>query len=695
MSAPRAALLTGPLLLLVGGVTDALQAQEPTAGDTLEPAALDEVVVTVTRRRTTLDRAPFAVSILDAEEALASERRESLADLLGSVPGVQVFDRRNEALGDRIVVRGAGARSQFGVRGVRVVVDGVPLTLPDGQTTLTNLDLGAAQDVEVLRGPAAALYGNAAGGVIRLRSGGFTGGPLRLRPRLTAGADGFRKEEAGAAARSGGVDWTVHAAHATSDGFREHASAETWRANLIARTDVGASRLRGVVNVYHTPFARNPSSLAFEDARERPRSVRPAVVEQGLGEEARQLQAGLSGRVPLGEGVRLEASAWGLGRELWNPIPSRVIDLDRAAGGARATVEGTAGGPLSWTAGLEAGLQRDDRRERENLGIGPEGGRAREGELLLDQLEEVAYLAPFLRVSADLLPRLTVTGAARLDAYRFEASDALLADGDDSGARRLSRLSPTVGVSWRPARSAALYLNLSTAFETPTLSELSNRPDGGGGLDPDLGAERLVSWEAGARVRVPGARLEAEGALYEASVTAALVPYEGPGGTVYYRNAGEVSRTGVELRIGWRPRDWLALTGTGAWQDHRFERFRTPEGRFDGRRVPGVPVHRARLAIEAGDDRGPGVRAALGWTDDYPVDDANDAHEPSYRVVELRGSWTVDRDGWRLRAFLAMDNVFGERYDGSIVPNAFGGRYYEPAPGRQLFGGIEVGLPGP
>lgn len=696
-------LLSLPLAL--AALPGAAGGQEPAPADTAGgpgPAPADSaieveaVVVSVTRDLVALDRVPFAVSVVAADETLASERRRSLAELLHTVPGVQVFDRRNEALGDRIVLRGVGARAQFGVRGVQVIADGVPLTLPDGQATLTNLDLGAAERVEVLRGPAAALYGNAAGGVIRVRSGGFTGGPLRLRPRVTLGTAGFRREEVGATARTAGVDWALHLSHMETDGFRDHASAEVWRANLVARGELASGEVRAVVNLYDTPFAENPSSLDFEDARNAPRSVRPLVVEQGLGEEARQLQAGVSATLPLGDGPSLDAAVWGLARELWNPIPFRIIAIDRAAGGLRARLSGALdAADAGWSVGLDVGLQRDDRRERENLGVGEGGVRAREGTLLLDQDEEVAYLAPFLRLEAEPLPGVSLTGALRLDAYRFAAEDALLVDGDDSGRRRLSRLSPAVGLAWKPGEAVTLYANLSTAFETPTLSELSNRPDGRGGLDPDLAPERLVSREAGVRARLPGTRLVAEAAVYDASVVDALVPFEGPEEQVFFRNAGEVARTGVEISLAWRPLGWLEATSSYAYQDHRFERFSTAGSPLAGRRVPGVPVHRLHAELAAGGERGPTGSVRLGWSDAYPVNDENTAFEPSHRVVDVRGAWAARADGWRLRPFLAVDNLFDERYDASVVPNAFGGRYYEPAPGRQLFGGIEVGLPGP
>lgn len=699
-AAPAAALI-GALLATASPVAaQAPAADTVSAGtDTVPSTArrVGDLTVTVTRSPIRLENAAHAVSVVDAGDALGRERRTTLARALHTVPGLQVSDRRNFSLGDRVVLRGVGSRAQFGVRGIEVIVDGVPLTLPDGQTTLSNLDLGSAARIEVLRGPASALYGNASGGVIRVRSGGFADAPVAPTARVTLGQDGFRAEEIGGSGRVGGWDWLLHARHLETDGWRRHSAAETWRANLVARRRLDdGGELRAVVNVFDMPFGENPSSLPRERALAEPRAARDFVVAQGAGESASQAQAGVTLRTVVGDAVTLRTSGWAAGRDLRNPIPGRIIDLERLTGGLRVQASGPAATDpgLSWTAGLDAELQRDDRTEAENLGVGEDGGRAEAGAVLLDQLETVAYAAPFLRLRYRPAGTVTLTGALRLDAYRFEADDRRRVDGDDSGRREMTHVSPSIGVTWSPDADASLYANLATAFETPTTSELSNRPDGGAGFHPELDPQTTRSLETGVRL-TPLRTLRLEASVYDAEVDRALVPREGPDEQVFFRNAGRVSRRGLEVRAAWRPlARWEGVLAY-ALQDYRFDRFRTQAGDFSGHDEPGVPGHRLDVSVSgrlAGRLR---AEVDATWADAFPVNDANTAFDVSRRVLDLRLGWEGEAGRWRLSPFLGIDNVLDERYNASVVPNAFGGNYFEPAPGRRAFGGLEVRPPRP
>jgi iron complex outermembrane receptor protein len=685
-----------PLVVLcVATGTAGLEAQAASPSDTTAPAdttptSRPPIRVIVTRTPESLRDVPGPVTIVDAAARQRAGPRVSLRDALGDVPGVFVADRHNFSLGDRIVIRGAGARSQFGVRGIQVISDGIPLTLPDGQAALGNLDLGSAGRVEVMRGPASSLYGNAAGGVILAESGPFPDGPLSPSARITAGAYGFRQEELGAGGRQGGLAWLFHGAHLRTDGYREHSAAEVWRANLVARDGLpGGGELRAVLNLFQLPLAQNPGGLDRTTASATPRASRAFLIQQGTGERSGQLQGGLSLSLPLPGGHALRSSVWGLGRSVWNPIPDRVIRLGRTAGGVRSVLAASTG-LLRWTVGLDAGLQADDRREFENLGVGPDG-RAREGGALLNQEEKVLQAGPFVRLEARPATTIDVSAGLRLDAYRFSVRDRLLADGDDSDVRWMSQLSPSVGATWNPLPWLGGYARLGSAFETPTTSELSNRPDGRGGFDPSLGPERTLEAEVGVRGAVSGSRWSWEVAAYTARVRDALVPFESAGGEVYYRNAGRLSRRGLELRTEARPAPWLELRAASSFQLHRYTAFASGAADFSGDREPGVPGGRAFVAARARLPRGIRAEARTTWVDAYPVDDANTARTDAYRVVDLRLDVPVSRVSRGSRLFLALDNLFDERYAGSVVPNAFGGRYYEPAPGRSAYLGIQLG----
>lgn len=664
-------------------------------GDTLALYRAEEIAVTVTRTTARLLRLPYAVTLLGPEELQETERGISLEEALRAVPGALVQDRRNFSLGDRLVVRGAGARAQFGVRGVRVLVDGIPLTMPDGQSTLDNLDLASLGGAEVLRGPASALYGNAAGGVLSFRTEASPAASLSLRPRILAGSHGLLEARATASGRAAGVDYVAAAGRLETEGFRAYSRAERYRASVLARgSPDGRTTLQGVLSFAHVPFAENPGSLSLEDARERPRFVRPALISQGTGKSTAHGQAGLSAQIPLAAGrTELQAAVWGAWRDIWNPIPGRVIDLERGAGGGRVELRGesAAGGlPLRWTGGLDLEVQRDLRSERENRGASVEGERAAEGGLLLDQRERVLGLGPFLQLETEVGPRWTFTLAGRFDLYDFSARDFFLADGDDSGRRSMSSLSPMAGVAFAPREGLSLYASFATAFQTPTANELSNRPDGAGGFNPELEPERVESLEAGIKGALREGRLRFELAGYRARVRDALIPFQGETEEVFFRNAGRSDRAGLEAALAWRPLPAVRASLAYTFQRFRFREFVTEGGDFSGNREPGVPDHALFVGLVG---RGPaGLRAELNvrWTDAYPVDDANRDWNWSSRVVDLRLS--LDPGGLPLHPFLGVDNLFDERYNGSVVPNAFGRNYYEPAPGTEVYVGLILRL---
>lgn len=674
---------------------DTLEAQ----ADTLEAPPgyrLEDLRVTVTRSSRDWARVPYALSLVPGEQIQRAERGLSLDQALRGVPGVTVQNRQNFSLGDRVMIRGAGARAQFGVRGIMIIADGIPLTLPDGQATLSNLDLLVVGRAEVIRGPASSLYGNAAGGVISFQTEDFPPTPLAMRPQAAVGAYGYamaRVKLSGTAGSTGyladfeGTHWT---------GFREYGEAEFYR--LYVTTRVPLSRrfeLRGTGSFFSMPFAENPSSLNEEDARDRPRFVRPFIIAQGAGKEIQQGQFGVALEGELSEGRTLQISGWGLVRDVWNPIPGRIITLGRFSGGLRATYEeGERIGrtPITWVVGTDISYMGDDREEFENLGVGEEGGRAREGAVLVDQREEVVAIGPFVELAYAPSRRVRLTAGGRFDLYDFRATDRLLDDGDDSGTRTFTHFSPMLGIDLAAAPSINLYANVATAFQTPTTSELSNRPTGEGGFNPLLGPETTLSFSIGAKGQIVRSRVTYDFAVYVADVDDAILPFQGPGEQVFFRNAGEVTRRGIELQGVWTALPGLDARLAYTYQRFILEEFETIEGDFSGNREPGVPVHQLDLELSYS-RKGWLADGRLRWVDAFAVNDANTAFNWSYAVVDLRLSARVRPGGWELLPYVGVDNLFSTRYNGSVVPNAFGGRYFEPTADAGVYVGVSTSLP--
>ena len=659
-----------------------------TAQDTVRIVPLDTVSVRVLGTPGPVLRAPFPVSVVQEAEIRQARPGLALTDALSAVPGVQVDNRFNYALGERISVRGQGARAQFGVRGVRVLVDGIPATLPDGQTTLNHVDPSALGRVEVIRGPASALYGNASGGVIRLSTAPPPPVPLASEHRVLAGSHGLLRLETSAGGRAGAAAYRAYLSRLSYGGYREHASAKNLNAGGMLHLARGADEVRLSFTAVRYD-ALNPGSLSDSLLRVDRGAAFARNVEQRTGEEGRQGQAGVWWRHQAGPGA-LEVAAYALGRSIDNPIPNAVIDLDRRVGGVRASWSADAG-PLRWLAGAEVEGQRDTRLNFANQ-AGERGART------LDQRERVTSSSAFAQGTA-ALSRVEVLGALRYDRFRFSVRDRLVSAGnaDDSGARTMERVSPALGVSFAATERLALYANVATAFETPTTTELANRPTGAGGFNPDLQPQRTVSAEVGAKARVaPWAWLE--GAAYLARVHDALIPFEvaGAPGRVFYRNAGRARHRGMEASAVLTPRPGWTARAAYTWTDARFGRYLVNGQDREGNPVPGVAPHRLEVSLLASPERGPFAGIDLRSVSSTPVadDDAQGLlRSPAYTLVDLRGGWEGARiGGMTLSPFVGVTNLLGRAYNTSVTVNAFGRRYYEPGPGRTAYAGVRLAL---
>lgn len=672
-----------PALAIALGVT-AAAGQDPAAEpDTAPVLPLPAIVVRALPVRAALDDLPYAVTVRRTALALPTAA-QGLGSELRAVPGLQVHSRYNEALGDRIVIRGFGARTQFGIRGVHVVVDGIPATMPDGQTSLNHLDPTLLQRAEILRGPAASTYGNAAGGALLLTTlpppptfrqevAVLAGQGERLRLRSTTGGP------------IGPGVGTASLVGERGSGFRPHSDTERYQASGRLDVPLAGGRLRAVGHAVRYD-AETPGALTGEQYRTAPYEAQPFNVTQRTGEQGRHGQLGLAWEGAVA-GSALDVSVHGLGRTIVNPIPPTIIDLERTVGGTRVLLRSPepATGALGWAVGVEAGIQADDRRNHEN----DEGTR---GRLTLDQEEWVSNVAAHGQTLIPAPGPVSLFLGARYDRVMFAAADHFTAgDPDDSGRRTMHAVSPTAGVRLAVSSGISLFGNVSTAFETPTTTELVNRPGGAGGFNPELEPQRTLSYELGGRASpVPGVRLELT--AYRARIRDALIPFEveSAPGRQYFRNAGRAIHRGLEALAELRA-DRLGLLVTYDRTDARFASDATEAGSFDGREVPGVRPWSVDVVLTGRPLPALALELEYAVTGDMAADDANEVMAPGYRLVTVRAAGRDIRvGGWDVQPFAGLRNALDETHVASVVPNAFGGRYFEPGPGRSLYVGAEV-----
>ena len=330
---------------------------------------------------------PYAVDIISKNTIQRGKIGLSLDESLRSIPGLFVSDRTNLSQGDRISIRGIGSRAPFGVRGLKIILDGIPLTFADGQSQLNNLDLGSVQSIEVLRGPSSSLYGNAAGGVVFIKSQLTSENDFLIQPKFITGSHGLQKWQAKLSGRIGKTEYLVNFNKLLLDGFREHSAAKSNSINAIGRHQISPrTQLTVLFNYFNAPYQLNPSSLSRSQVEESSAATRFFVKSQGAGKEIKQGQAGVTFNYTDNEANQFEATVYGVSRSLFNPIPGRIIDLDRNAGGVRAVF----GRKFKFDKvtirsllGADYEFQADDRLEFDNEGISSEQvGQAANDEIL-------------------------------------------------------------------------------------------------------------------------------------------------------------------------------------------------------------------------------------------------------------------------------------------------------------------------
>lgn len=675
-----------------------------------ETHSLSPVVVTATRsERLQLD-VPASVDVIEREAIRDAQLRINLSESLGAVPGVVVLNRQNYAQDLQISIRGFGSRATFGVRGVRLYVDGIPASFPDGQGQVSHFPLNAAERIEVLRGPFSALYGNSSGGVIALTTE-LKPQPQRFEPAAAYGANGTWRIGFGGAGGDEPYAFVVDGGRFRTDGARDHSAAR--RDSLTIRTafldsPLGAVRLS--LNALDMPDAQDPLGLTRAQLEANPEQASPAALQFNTRKSTRQGTAGAEIRSRLAEDARLTTSAWLGRRDVTQfqaiPVaaqaspnhPGGVIDFDRLFGGVdlRASFDR---GPLTAHVGLAVEAMEEDRRGYENF-VGTTLGV--KGNLRRNETNRVTAVDPYAQIEWRPGERWRLHAGVRASEVRFKSEDRYIvgSNGDDSGATSFSAVNPTAGVVFKPTATSSLYAAYGRGFETPTLNELAYRADGSAGLNTALRAAKSDNLEVGVKnAWTPNLRTTL--ALFAIETRDDIVVATNVGGRSAFANVARTRRDGVEAALTWRFAERVSLAASVAAIDARFDTaFLTcgpppctaptvPVAR--GNKLPGVP---ARTAYVEAKYRG-------GWLDlalevraqsKLYVNDVNSDRASGYAVANLAVARSFEVGRSKPRLFARVDNLFDRDYVGSVIVNEGNSRFFEPAPGRTWLLGVDWAL---
>lgn len=679
------------------------------AADAPAPGSLaDVVIVTGSRIEHASFDFPAAIDVVGAARISDGQMRVNVSESLAAVPGLVAQNRQNYAQDLQISSRGFGARSAFGVRGVRLIADGIPASMPDGQGQAATFNLDMAERIEVLRGPFSAIYGNHSGGVIQMFTRDGQGRPT-VEVNAAGGSDGARKLDVNAQGKSAGIGYVVDASRFETDGYRSHSAATRDQGFAKITLEPSAtSRLTLVANSLRQDDTQDPLGVQWASFQKDPRAgeidatdtqtpKRTFAERYNTRKSIDHQQIGLAYEQRFGDD-RLRVMTYGGNRQViqyqsfskgfQSPASHSggVVDFDRDFYGADISwlsVRAMAGGKLSTTVGIDYGHSSDARKGFENF-IGTQFGV--KGKLRRDEDDTLSSVDPYAQAEWQG-GAWVVSAGLRHSRMKVEVEDRFLSNGNDSGGVDYRHTTPLLGVLYKVSPTLNVYASAARGFEAPTLNELFYSSAGGFnfGLEP----AKSTHVEAGAKAML-GNNARINAAVFQVRTSDELVVASSAGGRTSYRNASKTLREGMELSLdaawtgGWSAR--VAMTALRAIYDQGFGNVTA------GDRLPGVPRANlyGELAWTATGERFGAALETIASSNIY-ADDANaEIPAPGYGILNARVQAKQEVGGWRLKQFARVNNLFDRDYVGSVIVGDASKRFYEAAPGRNWLVGASA-----
>lgn len=662
---------------------------------------LAPIVVEATRTDKDVLSTPTSVYYIPQEQQ--KSMNVNLSETLKGVPGLQLNNRENYAQDLQISMRGFGARSTFGVRGIRLYVDGIPATMPDGQGQTSNIDLNSLDHIEVLGGGFSSLYGNSSGGTILTSSKEGQG-----RDSVTLGYSGGsnHKNQAnivlqGGSEQANQPSYIVSSSYFDTDGFRDHSAANKvlHNAKLTWSLDDG-SKINWMGN-YVKINADDPGGLTRAQWNENPKQVAGNVSLYNARKEIEQVQTGLTWNKPINDQHELYAMAY-LGQRSvtqYQSIPSGSQGGINHAGGVIDFDRKFFGTDLRWTgkdllpntkfiAGVAIDGMTEDRKGYENFNGDALGVK---GKLRRDEDNTLWNIDPYVQASYNFAQDWTLDAGLRYSNVHFKSEDKFLSNGDNSGKTDYQRLLPSVSLSWQIIPELMAYASYAQGFETPTFTEMAY-PAVDSNVPFNLDAAKSETYEIGLKSK--NNLGDFTFATFYTKTKDDIVPLKNEDGKATFRNVDKTLRQGVEL--SWTKNLWRDLTAQASYSyiDATFDQDTvnivgvTPIQ--NGNYIPGIAKNQAFLSLGWKPENGLYAGLDVRYSDKIYVNDINAESAPSYVVASANAGYRWTYQDWSINSFARLDNLFDKDYSGSVIVNESSKRFYEPAEGRNWSAGLSV-----
>ncbi|MFW6710490.1 TonB-dependent receptor family protein [Acinetobacter pittii] len=675
---------------------------------TQDVTVLPTLHVEATRTDTTYLQTPASVFRIDAPQVDTSSQ-VNLTEVVKGVPSLQIRNRENYAQDLQLSMRGFGARSTFGVRGIRLYVDGIPATMPDGQGQTSNIDLSSLDHVEVLTGPFSSLYGNSSGGTILTST---KEGQGKDSIELSYSGGSHDKSRAGLVLQGGAKganepSYVISSSYFDTDGYREHSGAEKVlnNAKLSWNLDDG-SKINWITN-YVKIHADDPQGLTHDQWNANPKQQVPFLKQFNVRKDIEQTQTGVTWSKPINDKNELYAMAYLGNRQVtqYQSIPKSTQEANNnQAGGVIDFERNYYGADFRWTGkellpnttvsvGVALDAMDEDRKGFENFNT--HGIYGVKGKLRRDEDNTLWNIDPYLQASWQFLPTWRLDTGVRYSNVHYKSEDRYLSNGDDSGKTDYDKVLPSAALSWQILPELMAYVSYAKGFETPTFTEMAYRRDGESGFNFDLTASTSDTYETGLKSQNQLGDFTL--AVFQTKTKDDIVSAGNSNGRSTFRNADKTLREGVEF--AWNKKLWRDLTATASYTyldatfDADIPAYRDIAQIPSGNAIPGIAKNQAYASLAWQPSHGLYGGVDVQYMDKVYVNDTNSDAAPSYSVTSANVGYAWVMGDWKVNSFARVDNLFDKNYAGSVIVNDSTkpvGRYFEPADGRNWSAGLRV-----
>ncbi|EPG8194356.1 TonB-dependent receptor family protein [Acinetobacter baumannii] len=671
-------------------------------------AQLPTLHVEATRTDTGYLQTPASVFRIEAPQ-VDSSSQVNLTEVVKGIPSLQIRNRENYAQDLQLSMRGFGARSTFGVRGIRLYVDGIPATMPDGQGQTSNIDLSSLDHVEVLTGPFSSLYGNSSGGTILTST---KEGQGKDSIELSYSGGSHDKSRAGLVLQGGAKganepSYIISSSYFDTDGYREHSGAEKVlnNAKLSWNLDDG-SKINWVTN-YVKIHADDPQGLTHDQWNANPKQQVPFLKQFNVRKDIEQTQTGVTWSKPINDKNELYAMAYLGNRQVtqYQSIPKSTQDASiNHAGGVIDFERNYYGADFRWTGkellpnttlsvGVALDAMDEDRKGFENFNlVNGQPSYGVKGNLRRDEDNTLWNIDPYLQASWQFLPTWRLDTGVRYSNVHYKSEDNYLSNGDDSGKTDYDKVLPSVALSWQILPELMAYVSYAKGFETPTFTEMAYRPDGQSGFNFDLTASTSDTYETGLKSQNQLGDFTL--AVIQTKTKDDIVSAGNSNGRSTFRNADKTLREGVEF--AWNKKLWRDLIATASYSylDATFDADIPALGNIaqisSGNAIPGIAKNQAYASLAWQPSHGLYGGVDVQYMDKVYVNDTNSDAAPSYSVTSANVGYAWVMGDWKVNSFARVDNLFDKKYVGSVIVNDGNSRYFEPADGRNWSAGLRV-----